>query len=302
MITKEPILLEREKIIGSAIHHAKLRRVVLLRGKKGAGKTELLKSIAIKMNEKSKIPPLILYQTSPYKPMLLDIIYQLFRRDCLPPEVQTQEWDEIYKTYNRGHSRDALTLIYTTFEAYPELIILVDNIDKSTPHGHHLFRHLMDHYTPPRLIATISGPMAKVNYLSWQGEILDIQPLSKKAVHQIVTTFVTENGMKVASLKSFKSQVYNTSAGNPLAVRDLLKYCRYEPVVKKHLLVGRDRSSGRTELDMSFIVIILFVGSMMSRYIARSVGDTHLYMMASITAALTIGGRFILFKGGNREE
>lgn len=302
MIASTVGLLERDKIVGSSIHHAKLRRVVLLRGKKGSGKTDLLKAIGAKMAERSKIDPLIIYHTSPYKPMLLDIIYQLYRRECLAPELQVQEWDELYKQMNRGHSREALTVIYATFEAYPELILLVDNIDKSTPHGHHLFRHLMDHYEPPRLVATISGAMAKVEYLSWQGEVIDIPALSKKAVSFIVDEYVKEHGMKVASMKAFRAQVFNTSAGNPLAVRDLLKYCRYEPVVKRHLLTGRDRSSGRVEIDMSFIIIILFVGSMMSRYIARSVGDTHLYMMASITAALTIGGRFILYKGGNRAE
>ncbi len=119
---------------------------------------------------------------------------------------------------------------------------------------------------------------------------------------QIVNEYVTQTGMRVQSLKAFRSQIFNTSAGNPLAIKDLLKYCQYEPVVKRHLLTGRDRSSGRNEVDMSFIIIIIFVASMMSRYIARSMGDTHLYMMASISAALTIGGRFILFRGGNKSE
>lgn len=302
MIASSIGLLERDKIIGSAAHHAKLRRVVLLRGKKGSGKTELLKATALKLAQRSKIDPLILYHCNPYKPMLLDIIYQLYRRSCLPQKDQEQKWEALYKKYNRSHARESLTLIYTVFEEYPELILLVDNIDKATPHGHSLFRHLLDHHEPPRIIGTVSGAMAKVDYLTWQGEIIDIPPLSKGAVTLIVDEYVKEHGMKVQSLRSFRAQIFNTSAGNPLAVRDLLKYCRYEPLVKRHILTGRDRSSGRVELDMSFIVIILFVGSMMSRYIARSVGDTHLYMMASITAALTIGGRFILFKGGNRAE
>ena len=302
MIVEHTGILERDKIIGQAIHHAKLRRVVLLQGKKGSGKTELLKAVGIKLAERSKIPPLIIYHCRPYKPMILDILYQLFRRECLPPELQGEEWDDLYKKFNRAHSKETLTVIYTVFERYPELILLIDDLQTATPHGHILLRHLLDYENPPRIIATIAGPLQRVQYLTWQGEILPITPLSKTAVNHIVDTYVTAQGLKVQSMKAFRAQIYNISAGTPLAVQDLLKYCRHEPLISRHLLTGRDRSSGRVELDMSFIVIILFVVAMMSRYIARSVGDTHLYMMASITAALTIGGRFILYKGGNREE
>jgi hypothetical protein len=301
MIVEAVGLLEREKVIGSALHHAKLRRVVLLRGKQGSGKTELLRAIGSKLCEKSKIPPIIIYSCNPYKPMLLDILYQMYRRELLHPDKQEEEWEELEKQYSRGHSRNALTTIYETIEAYPEVVLLIDNIDSATKQGHYLFRHLLDHHQPPRIIATTTA-LARVDYLTWQGEILDIEPLSKTAVSKIVDHFVKVEGMKVQSLKAFRSQIFNTSAGNPLAIRDLIKYCRYEPVVHRHLLTGRDRSSGRVEMDMSFLIIVLFVGSMMSRYIARSVGDTHLYMMASIAAALTIGGRFILFKGGNKAE
>ncbi len=301
MIVESVGLLEREKIIKSAMHHAKLRRVVLLRGKKGSGKTELLKAVGVEMNEKSRVPPLIIYHCTPYKPMLLDIIYQLHRREVLPPKQQCEEWEKLYKEVNRGHSREALSIIYATFTAHPELILLVDNIDTATPHGKTLFRHLLDHYEPPRLVCTITA-VPKVDFLAWQGELLDIEPLSRTAVTEIVNEYVTQTGMRVQSLRAFRSQIFNISAGNSLAIKDLLKYCQYEPVVKRHLLTGRDRSSGRNEVDMSFIIIIIFVASMMSRYIARSMGDTHLYMMASISAALTIGGRFILFRGGNKSE
>ncbi len=131
--------------------------------------------------------------------------------------------------------------------------------------------------------------------------MLDVLPLSKKAVQSIVEAYIVEFGLRVESPKTFFQQIYNISAGNPLAIANKLKYCRYEPKIKKHLLAGHDRSSGRNELDMSFVIIIVFVIAMMSRYISRAVGDTHLYMISSIVAALTIGGRFVLTKGSKEE-
>jgi len=301
MIVNSVGLLERDKIIGSALHHVKLYRVVLLKGAKGSGKTELLRAMAEKQAERAKILPIVIFDCSTFKPFVMDIFYQLYCRELLHPDVQEQEWDDLYKEYNRSHAKEALALIFESFKAHPKLSMYIDNFDHATKRAGYILRHLLDHDQPPRIIVTVSG-LSKVDFLTWQGEVLDIEPLSKDAVYQITNAYIEEKKMTVENLKGFRSQIYNTSAGNPLAVRDLLKYCRHEPVVKRHLLTGRDRSSGRIEIDMSFIIIILFVGAMMSRYIARSVGDTHLYMMASITAALTIGGRFILFKGGNKTE
>lgn len=293
--------LEREDIISESLHHARRRRVVLQCGKKGSGKTELLKQTCVALSEHSSLPPVIIYRCTPYKQFLLDILYQLHRRSTLSKEWQEMEWEELYKKLNRAHSRETLSIIYSAFESHDDLILAIDNIDTATPQAQYLIRHLLENEVPPVLLATITSP-AKVDYLTWQGEILHIAPLSSSAVTKIVNQYVTENGLKVQSIKSFRTQIYNISAGNPLAVANLLKYCRYEPVIKRHLLSGRDRSSGRQEIDMSWLIILFFVGAMMTRYLARAVGDTHLYMMASIGAALTIGGRFILFRGGNKAE
>lgn len=301
MIIESVGLLERERIIGSALHHAKLKRVVLLKGTKGMGKTELLIAVAEKLAEKSKILPIVIFDCSTFKPFVMDIFYQLYTRECLHPDLQEREWDDLYKEFNKAHAKEALAGIYQAFQAFPNIVLMIDNIDHATKRAGFILRHLLDHHEPPRIVTTVTG-LAKVDYLTWQGEILDIQPLSKKATDQITDAYIREHKMIVENLKAFRAQIYQTSAGKPLAVRDLLKYCRYEPVVKRHLLTGRDRSSGRIEIDMSWIVILLFVGAMMSRYIARSVGDTHLYMLASITAALTIGIRFVLFKGNAKAE
>lgn len=118
----------------------------------------------------------------------------------------------------------------------------------------------------------------------------------------MVEEYIKQHGLRVQSIKMFRRQIYSISAGNPLAVVNKLKYCRHKPTIRKHLLIGHERSSGRTEIDMSFVIIILMVLATMSRYIARSMSDMHLYMMSSIVAALSLGARVILFKGGNREE
>jgi len=294
-------LLEREKIITTAVHHARRHRVVILHGLAGCGKSALLDHVTTKLDEtKGTIPAIYIEHCTPYKSFLLDIIYQMFRRSLLPESDQTQEWDDLYKFYNRGHSRLALTLIYTVVEAYPDLTFCVDNIDTATSHGISLFRHLLQSNNPPRLVCTAKS-IQRLNYLVWQAEILPLEPLSKSAVTKMVDQYIQTHGLRVASIKTFYQQVYTISAGNPLAVMNNLRYCRYEPVIKKHLLSSRSLSAGRKELDMSFIVVIIFVLAMMSRYIARSIGDTHLYMLGSIIAALTIGGRYFVFKGAGKE-
>ncbi len=301
-IVKSVGLLERDKIIGTAIHHSKLRRVIVLKGNKGAGKTELLKAVALRVAERSKYLPIVIFDCSTFKPFVMDIFYQLYNRELLHPDLQEREWDELYKVFNKAHAKEALHSIYQSFHGNPELILIIDNVDQATKRAGYILRHLLDHHEPPRIITTASS-LVKLDFLTWQGEVLDIQPLSKSATTKIVNAYILEKKMTVENLSAFRAQIYQTSAGQPLAIRDLLKYCRYEPLVKRHLLTGRDRSSGRTEMSMWWLIIPIFVIAMMSRYIARSLGDTHLYMMASITAALSIGIRFVLMQGegGNSE-
>lgn len=301
MIEEITGLLEREKITTKAIHHANRHRVVLIKGTTGVGKSALLEHIADTLDNSNKIPAIFIYHCTPYKQFLMDIIYQMFKRDILPEETLGKEWDDIYKEYNRGHSRNALTLIYTVIEHHPELIICVDNIDTASQHGIALFRQLLAFQHPPRIIATATS-YQRLKYLVWQAELITIPPLSKKAVFHIVDQYIIAKGMRVDAPKMFKAQIYAISAGNPLSIANKLKYCRYEPRVKKHFLKGHNISSGRVEMNMGFIIILLFVAAMMSRYIARSVGDTHLYMFSSIIAALTIGGRYFIFKGSGKEE
>jgi len=302
LIVESVGLLEREKTIGSAIHHSKLRRVVILKGNKGAGKTELLKAVALKVSERSKYLPIVIFDCSTFKPFVMDIFYQLYTRELLHPDLQVREWDDLYKEFNKAHAKEALASIYLAFQTYPKLILIIDNVDQATKRAGFILRHLLDHHEPPRIITTASS-LAKLDFLTWQGEVLNIAPLSKSATDKIVDAYILEKQMTIENLTSFRAQIYQTSAGQPLAIRDLLKYCRYEPVVKRHLLTGRDRSSGRTEMGMWWLIIPVFVIAMMSRYIARSLGDTHLYMMASITAALSIGIRFVLMQGnGGKSE
>lgn len=294
-------LFDRNNTMQEAIHHVNRRRVVILRGNTGIGKTELLKHIAVKLAETSLFDPIMIFSTRPYKPFLLDIIYQLFKRACLPPLYQEEEWEENFKHFNRVHTKVLLSLIYDTFEKHPELILCIDNIDDATPQGLNLCRTILEHDSPPRLVTTATS-INRLKYLVWQAEVIPIKPLTKASVYTMVTDYIKQHGLRVQSIKMFQRQIYSISAGNPLAVVNKLRYCRHEPTIKKHLLIGHERSSGRTEIDMSFIIIILTVLATMSRYIARSMSDMHLYMMSSIVAALSLGARFILFKGGNKEE
>jgi hypothetical protein len=250
---------------------------------------------------KSKIPALFIYQTTPYKQFLLDLFYQLFKRELLPEELQTTEWDDLYKKYKRENSSKTLSVLYTVFELHPELTLCVDNIDQATQHGLSLFRQLLAVAHPPKIVCT-AGSTLRLKYLVWQAELLTIPPLSKTACYTIVDAYIREHGLRVDSPKTFRAQIFSISAGNPLAIANKLKYCRYEPRIKKHLLTGHSQSSGRRELDMSFVIILIFISAMMSRYIARSIGDTHLYMISSIIAALTIGGRYFIFKNSGKEE
>ncbi len=301
MIAELTGVLERDTLTKEALHHAKLKRVVIISGKIGSGKTTILEHIAVKLADLYKIPPIYIKHTTPYKQFILDIVYQLHRRELLDEKQQIQEWETLYKELNRAHSRQTLSIIYATFKVHPNIVICVDNIHEATQHGLTLFRHLLDQEHPPRLICTANG-LSKLKYLVWQAELLNLPPLSKKATHVAVDAFIETEGLRVDSPKTFKQQIYNISSGNPLAIANKLRYCRYEPKIKKHLLSKHHRSSGRNELDMSFTIIILFVVAMMNRYIARAVGDTHLYMLSSIIAALTIGGRFVLSKASGKEE
>ncbi len=100
MIEELSGLLEREKIITSTLHHANRHRVVMLKGAIGIGKTALLEKVADRFDAKNKIPVIFIYHTTPYKQFLLDILYQLHKREILPQEIAGEEWEDLYKIYS----------------------------------------------------------------------------------------------------------------------------------------------------------------------------------------------------------
>jgi hypothetical protein len=105
--------------------------------------------------------------------------------------------------------------------------------------------------------------------------------------------------LMIESPELYVGHVIKQSGGNPQAISDMVDESSKERIVDKRQIREMRHQAGVRYMDFTPAMIVsgaLIVGT---RYVAIGLGDTALYIMAGLGAALFLSLRMFMFKGSS---
>ena len=237
-----------------------------------------------------------LLQTGIVKPSALELPKSL---DELPPE--SVDWTKYKRPINKLAVRDLTGAIIPAFYQHKKdggvVIIAVDDMSSVTPTQQAFWLAVFDH---AQVVACAAEKKASLKKLWWKSKEMEVKPLPPEACADIVRTYIAKKGVLIESPELYISHVVKQSGGNPQAIADMLDNSAKERVVDKRQIREMRHAAGVRYLDFTPVMIVCGACIIGARYIAIGIGDTALYVMAGMAAALFLSLRFFLFKGAGR--
>ena len=208
------------------------------------------------------------------------------------------EWAKIRRHVNRLSIRDLTGAIIPALYAHAgAVLIAVDDMTRLTPTQQAFWLSVFEHAQ----VATCASERKRgLRKLWWKMKAVEIPPLAPAAASAIVRDYIARQGMLIESPGLYVGHVVKQAGGNPQAILDMLDESSKEKRVDKRQIRAMRHQAGVRYLDFTPVMVIagaLIVGT---RYLAIGLGDTALYVLAGMAAALFIALRFFLFKGAGR--
>ncbi len=233
-----------------------------------------------------------LIETGILKPSSIDLAK---RYDAMPSG--SIQWTDIRRHVNRLSIRDLTTAIIPAIYAYNGRVILAgDAMTRLTPTQHAFWLAIFEQ---AQVVPGASPPKSGLRKLWWKMKAIEAPALDADASKTIVRAYIAQRGMMIESPELYVGHVIKQAGGNPQAIADMLDESQKEKVVDKRQIRQMRHQAGVRYLDFTPIMIVsgaLIVGA---RYVAIGLGDTALYIMAGLGAALFLSLRMFLFKGSS---
>jgi hypothetical protein len=106
--------------------------------------------------------------------------------------------------------------------------------------------------------------------------------------------------MLIESSGLFVSHVVKQSGGNPQAIADLLADFSKERLVDKRKIREMRHAAGVRYFDFTPVMIVALASVVGARYLAIGTGDTELYLVAGMLAAVVLSIWVFLFRGAGK--
>jgi len=300
MIEELTGVIGRDLEIKDSMHHLHRHRNVCFVGAAGSGKTAILKAVFEGWHTlHPQSSPLYIWSCKPTKWLFTEIAFKLYRRDVLPPELNTLPVEVFQKRLNRMHYRDISRIICATAAQHPEIIFLLDNLDSATPASQSLIYTLLEQGVTVCAATTSKHGLTR---LLWQFQLIELVPLKDSHIRRFVDSWITNRHIIVDDRKLFMEHVTYKSAGNPLACEQLLRYFEHEPRIKTTDIRSLYHEAGRKELDLTPIIFIFFGLSLALRFVSRAISHKELYILTSLFTASFVVIRFFAFRGMLKER
>ena len=237
-----------------------------------------------------------LLQTGIVKPSALELPKSL---DELSPE--SVDWTKYKRPINKLAVRDLTGAIIPAFYQHKKdggvVIIAVDDMSSVTPTQQAFWLAVFDH---AQVVACAAEKKASLKKLWWKSKEMEVKPLPPEACADIVRTYIAKKGVLIESPELYISHVVKQSGGNPQAIADMLDNSAKERVVDKKQIREMRHQAGVRYLNFTPVMIVGGACIIGARYIAIGIGDTALYVMAGMAAALFLSLRLFLFKGAGK--
>jgi energy-coupling factor transporter ATP-binding protein EcfA2 len=215
---------------------------------------------------------------------------------ALPPE--SIPWAKIRRQVNRLSMRDLTAAIIPALHDHPgKVIIAVDDLTPLTPT---LAAFWLAVFDKAQVIGCASEKKKPLARLWWKMTEIEVPPLSPEAATALVRSYIQKTGMLIEAPALYVSHVVKQAGGNPQAIADMLSDSAKEKLVDKRKIRELQYAAGVRYLDFTPVMIVALALLVGARYLAIGLGDTALYMLAGMVAALVFSLRAFLFRGAGK--
>jgi replication-associated recombination protein RarA len=278
----------REKEINKIKSALRRKANVLLIGKRGVGKSHILKQIAEEMSEKCYYIPVL----QPAKSALTEALGKIMGLDA----------DGLKEI---GVSKMTIPQVAEKLiEAIKEkdgFVLIIDALDKISAANSEWLTKLAEEITI--LGATVEPKDSEhLTRFFWTFEIQEIQPLPDKEIKELVKQTIKRDKIQFAdksALKLFMSKVPDNAKGIPLAAIELCKkasnHTRKVSIsfIRENL---RDHGASVKFIDATYLFIGLFGIIMAMRYISRGMGSMDAYTFWGAMSGILLVVRLLMFR------
>ena len=302
-------LLGRDDLVETVAREARKGRHLLLTGPVGIGKSAVLDAALDRLLLRQQRTVLHLSEHQA-KGQFLELARGLLESGLLKPSAldldagldavdpAALEWAKLKRPVNRLSIRDLCAAIVPALHARRgQVPIAVDDLTPVTPTLVAFWLAVCD---AAQLVACASAKKPNVVKLWWKRVEIEVPPLAPDSARTIAQTYLQQTGTLVESPALFVAHVVQQANGNPQALADLLADSSKERVVDKQRIRELRHAAGVRYFDFTPVLIVALASVVGARYLAIGTGDTELYIVAGMLAAVVISIRVFLFRGAGR--
>lgn len=234
-----------------------------------------------------------LIETGVLRPSSLDLAKKY---DAMAP--RDIPWKEIRRHIARLSIRDLTGAVIPAIYAFEGRVLIgVDDMTSLTPTQQAFWLALFEH---AQVVTCASDRKAGLRKLWWKMKAVEVPPLPPEASAAVVRDYIASRGMLIEAPDLYVGHVVKQAGGSPQAIRDMLEESSKEKRVDKRQLRAMRHAAGVRYMDFTPVMLIGVAAVVGTRYLAIGLGDTALYIMAGMAAALLIAARFFIFRGAGR--
>lgn len=260
---------------------------VLISGGIGVGKTQLVQTLTFDR------PVLEMENTKDFKKSLAGILLYLFDGDkerAAGLFFKDVKADGNLVAQINKESVPSMCKILMSVCKPQEYILKIGDIDGITPGVVKALEMLRDHFT---IITTSRGVKAANAGFIWNFEKVELQNLTRQNTLRLTHFFCQE--LEPEDSEYLRNKVWDTSEGNPRMIQELCARFRKEPVLDNDTvsdICGNYIGRQTKELDMSILLLLIFGGLSLLRYMSREQHDPSLRFVGGVAMVLLMFGRF----------
>lgn len=186
------------------------------------------------------------------------------------------------------------------FKKYPGLFVGIDDLDSLTPIGRSIILELTN--SGAIVCAAATKRTVTLKRVLYQFQEISVPPLHDDTIRKISNAFLDERGLLVEDRKHFTENIVWKSAGNPLALNNLLTYFMNEPHIRTEDVRKITQGAGRKETSLEWIIYTMFAIIILLRFVSRATMNKQLYIITSAMVAAFVVLRYFLAKGNRGES
>jgi energy-coupling factor transporter ATP-binding protein EcfA2 len=302
-------LIGRDDLVEKAAREVRKGRHVLLTGPVGVGKSAVLEAVLDRLLVRQARVVLHLHDHQA-KGQFLELARGLLEAGLLKPSAleldpaldaldpAALEWLKLKRAVNRLSIRDLTAALVPALHDHPgQVLVAVDDLTHLTPT---LVAFWLAVFDAAQVLGCARQKKAGLAKLWWKMTEIDIPPLAPEATREIVQSYITKQGMLIEAPGLFVGHVVQQSGGNPQAIADLLDDSAKERLVDKRKIRELRHAAGVRYVDFTPVLIVALASVIGARYLAIGTGDTELYIVAGMLAAVVISIRVFLFRGAGK--